>query len=316
MSVDEFRAQFAEAAGLPTSEPAEEEAAVEETAPVEPEPAQSEQEETSEQAPPERGRLLGTKYENVEELERAYWEMQDVLTRQGAELGELRQLTQEVGLLREQMAAPQQQPPQYNADELDEWMAINPHQIPALAQQGLDTQDGALYARAINAWSELDRVGAMDFHARAVSKAEISQLREELAPALQGMAQRQTSDQFEEAFNTKTAEHPDFAQVIGSITEQTLDSFPREILGALQTGDQASKERVLETLYRWVKAEQAGDLNVAATEAARQSAEDIRQERQQAAVATPGTSQTREPTTGVGAFREAFRNSDEFRKHT
>lgn len=306
MSVDEFRAQFADAAGLGEAVP-EEVAPVEET-----ETAPPVEEAVEEQQAEEVSALLAGKYKSAEELESAYNALQLKLGEQGAELGQLRALTEEVSSLREAVA-PQQ--PRFDATEIDDYLGANPHQIPALARRALETQDIALYPRVMAAWAEIDSVGAMDFHARAVARAELSTLRAEMAPVLEGMQRRQVSDQFADAFETKAHEHDDFAQVIGSITEDKIAGFPPEILATLETGDQASKERVLETLYRWTKAEQAGNLTEAAQAAVRQSAVDSQAARQDAVVAsTSGTSTSREPVSGVDAFRQQFTESDAFRK--
>jgi hypothetical protein len=154
----------------------------------------------------------------------------------------------------------------------------------------------------------------MDFHARAVSDANMAQLRAELAPLQQQLGQTQSANQFASAFEAQAALHEDFAQVMNAITAETIAGFPKTVIAALQQGDQASKQEVLETLYRWTKAEQAGNLTQAATAVARQTQEESRAARSEAAVATSSGSQDRERKTGVDAFRQAFRESDAFRK--
>ena len=308
MSVDEFRQQFAEAAGS-NEQPDEE------TTPVEQTDTVAEPEQPTEPAAEEESGepLLAGKYKTVEELEKAYLEEQQLLGRQGEELGNLRQLSEQMGELAGRI--PEPQPDRgYDPGSLDDYLALNPHQIPQLAQRALETNDQTLYPKAMAAWSEIDPMGALDFHARAVSRAEMAQLRAEMAPALQGMQQVQVRNDFEAAYETKAAQHDDFAQVMSAITDENIADFPKEVLAVLQTGDQASKEQVLETLYRWTKAEQAGNLTVAAGEAARQAQQDSRQARADARVATPSGSQSREPATGVDLWREQFQNSDAFRK--
>ena len=307
MSVEEFRQQFADAAGI-NEQPEEETTPVEQTETV------AEPQQPTEPAAEEEGEpLLAGKYKSVEELEKAYLEEQQLLGRQGEELGNLRQLSEQMGELAGRI--PEPQPDRgYDPGSLDDYLALNPHQIPQLAQHALETNDQLLYPKAMAAWSEIDPMGALDFHARAVSRAEMNQLRAEMAPALQGMQQVQVRNDFEAAYETKAAQHEDFAQVMSAITDENIADFPKEVLAVLQTGDQASKEQVLETLYRWTKAEQAGNLTVAAGEAARQAQQDSRQARADARVATPSGSQSREPATGVDLWREQFQSSDAFRK--
>ena len=314
---DDFRASFAQAAqdagyadpSVPEA-PGEPDTAPEpepELEPVEPEPGL----EPEPEAEPGEALLAG-KYKSVEELERAYADMQEVLGRQGSELNALRDVQQEMGLLREQLTQPAR--PSFNSDEMSSYLLENPQQIPAAAQQGLDTGNWDLYRSAISAWNDVDPLGAYDFHARVVSAADVNALRAEMAPFLENVQRTSVQHDFESAFETKSREHPDFAQVINAITDETIQGFPPETLAALQTGDQASKERVLETLYRWVKAEQAGTLTEAAQSAVRQSVEESRQERQQAVVASAGTSTSREPVTGIDAYRQAFVESDAYKK--
>lgn len=320
-TVDEFRAQFAEAAHLPVEEqpeasPVEETETVATEVPTEEEIVETEQAEeevgTAETEAVEETPLLAGKYKTTEDLEKAYTEMQTVLGRQGAEVAELRGLRDEFVALREQIAAPQT--PQYDPGSVDEFFAENPAEIPAAAQQAIDNGDGYLYDRAIKAWAEHDPVGANDFHTRKLIEADRAQREQELAPLRQQHERAQTTNQFVAAYEQATSKHDDFAQVMNSITDETISGFPVEVLSVLQTGDQASKERVLETLYRWTKAEQAGNLTEAVREAARETQQESRTARQQAAVATGSVSQTREPATGVDAFHEAFQNSDAFRK--
>jgi hypothetical protein len=314
--VDEFRARFAEAASLPTAEepeepPAEEADTGEEVAAPEEETTDEPGLEPVDEQPAEEPLLAG-KYKTVDELEKAYDELQVKLGEQGAEIGDLRALRDEFSQLRDQITQPETPP--YDPGSIDEFLVDNPQQIPALAQQAIDTGDGYLYNRALAAWSEFDNVGAMDFHARKVSEANMAQLRAEMQPALQQVEQVQTTNQFVAAFEAASAKHEDFTQVMNAITEETIAGFPKTVLGALQTGDAASKQEVLETLYRWTKAEQAGNLSQAATDAARQTHEASRAARTEAAVATSSGSQSREPKSGLDAFHEAFQQSDAFRK--
>jgi hypothetical protein len=317
LSVDEFRAQFAQAAGIESEEaPVETETAAVEEATTEEQPEAEAPEDVVEEVAaedaPEEKTLLAGKYETTEQLEKAYAEAQRKLGEQGSELGDLRSLRDEFAQLREEIVKPDA--PSYDPGSIDEYLVDNPQEIPALAQQAIDAGDGHLYQRALAAWTDLDAVGAMDFHARKVSEANMAQLREEMKPALKQVEKVATANQFAAAYETASAKHDDFHQVMNAITDETIAGFPKTVLSALQTGDQASKQEVLETLYRWTKAEQAGNLTQAATAAARQTQQDSRTARTEAAVATTSTSQAREPKTGTDAFHEQFQASDAFRK--
>jgi hypothetical protein len=329
LSVDEFRAQFAEAAGLDdatpdapvettdTAEEPETETVVEDDAPVEVEAVVDEEAEAEETPDDDIAAYLAKYGGDTDAALRAAVEAQKVIGRQGAEVGELRKVAEQVGELRAMVEAQQPEPQRgmnYDISQVEEWMNENPQHIPQLAQQAIDSSDDILYRRAMSAWSEHDAVGAMDFHARKVSEANMAQLREEMAPALQQVERTQTGNQFVVAYEAAASKHDDFSQVMNSITPENIAGFPKTVLAALQSGDQASKQEVLETLYRWTKAEQAGNITQAATTAARKQQQDSRTARTDAAVASASTSQSREPTTNVDAFHEAFQASDAFRK--
>lgn len=305
-TVEELRALFTVPED-PTPEPEPDTPDI--TPEPEPEPVAAETEETEQ--------LLAGKYKDVGALEAAYLEAQAALGRQGSELGQLRKLEQEMQSLRESLPAQPQQAA-YDSGSLDEYLAQNPQQIPAFAEQAIATGDGYAYQRALAAWGEYDSVGAMDFHARKVSEANMSQLREELAPVVAGVQRQQTTNEMALAYETMAQNHTDFNTVMNGVSQATLDGFPPEVLQALQTGDQASKERVLETLYRWTKAEQAGTLTEAATAAVAQAAQDSRAAKQDATVATQAGSLDREPATlsPVDAYRQSFRDSEAFRRAT
>lgn len=321
MSVDEFRAQFAERAGIePPEAPAEEAETAEET-------EVTTEETSTERARNEKGqftttdtgeleepepKLLAGKYKDTDALEQGYEELRQQFNARDAEVSELRALREQFDQFREELSP--RETPQYDPSSLDDFLTTNPHQIPVLAQQAIDANDGYLYQRALAAWGEIDQIGAMDFHARKVSEANMAQLREELAPTLQGVQRMNTNNEFAAAYETAAQKHDDFTPVMNSITQTTLDGFPKEVLGILQTGDTASKERVLETLYRWTKAEQAGNLTEAAESAARQTHEESVAARQDAVVASTTTSQDRGVVKPVDAWREQFQGSAAFRK--
>ena len=320
-TVEEFRAQFAAAAGglqvpevaTPVAEEAPETVVetVEEGQPRNPDGtfATKEGEPTTEEQ-----RLLAGKYKEVDQLEQGYLEAQTLLGRQGNELAEARALRDELQALREQITTPPVQTPTYDAGSLDEQFATNPTIIPAYAQQALESGDNLLYGKTMAAWQEHDPFGAAAFHANAVADAKLAALRDELKPALEGMRQVETTNAFQQAFEAKAQQHDDFAAVLDTVTPETLAGFPRAVLDTLQTGDQQSKEQVLETLYRWQKAEQAGHLTQAVTEAAYQQATEALAAKTGAAVASSSGSQDRVPASGTDAWREQFQNSDAFKK--
>src|SRR4030095_190841 len=124
------------------------------------------------------------------------------------------------------------------------------------------------------AWAQYDNLGAMDFHARQVSAREGDALRQEFAPVRETTVRNEIAQEFADAYSEKKQQHPDFDLVMNSLTDEEIDRFPKPILAALERGDKQTKLEVLETLYRWTKAEQAGTLSHAAANAHAQKAAD------------------------------------------
>lgn len=258
--------------------------------------------------------LLAGKYKTTEELERAYLEAQTAIGRQGNELSELRGLRDEFTQLRDQLQAPAA--PQYDPGTLAEFFDNNPQQIPAVAQQALDAGDQLLYQQSLKAWSDHDPIGASDFHMRQLLAAEREQLRAEIAPMREATQKTEIASQFADAYTAQKQAHEDFDQVMSSLTQAQIDGFPRTVIAALQSGDQQTKQEVLETLYRWTKAEQAGQLTQAAVNAQAAQAADAHTARQDAVVATTAASSDRTPVTRTAneAWLEQFESSPAFRK--
>lgn len=276
-----------------------------------------EETETAEESPEEQVEaeeteaLLAGKYKDVGELERAYNEMQEVLGRQGTELGQLRELKTEFEGLRSDFQ--QAQEPQFDPSSLEGFLIENPNQIPDVAKLAMQRNDPIAYQTAMKAWQDVDSLGASDFHSRALVEAAKAELRQELQPVVSGVQRQQTQSDFQTAYEAGAGKHEDFAQVLNSISEDTLRGFPPEALAALQTGDMQSKERVLELLYRYTKADQIGTVSEAAKNATAEAQLAARQDKAAATVASQTGSLDREqepPPT----WKDAFRDSDAFKR--
>lgn len=263
---------------------------------------------------PEPAPLLAGKYKTVEELERAYTEAQSAIGRQGNELSELRQLREQFDELRTDLTRPQA--PAYDPGSIEDELQLQPHLIPQYAQSALEAGDSVLYGKAIAAWHQVDPGGATAFQVNAHLAAERAQMDARLAPIQQATQQAEQAAQLAAAFEAKAAEHQDFGQVMNAVTQDQLNGFPKAVVAQLETGDQNTKLEVLETLYRWSKAEQVGNLHVAAEQAAAQAAADAQQARTDAVVATTTatTDRTEAVKTPIEQFHEQFQNSPAFRK--
>lgn len=244
-------------------------------------------------------------------------EAQKVIGRQSAEVAEAREIQKQLAELKDAIVVqPQTQQPTYDQSSVEDFLATNPQQIPAILEQARANNDGFLYTKALSALNELDPTAAMDYHANAVADAKMAVLREEFAPTLQSVQVQQTGNEFASAFKTQSEKHPDFAQVMNGITQDTLTSIPPELVATLQKGTLESKERVLETLYWASKGQQAGNLSAAAQQVAQEASERAQADRVNAAVASTTATTDREPVekSPIEQYRENFQNSAAFQK--
>jgi hypothetical protein len=246
---------------------------------------------------------------------RAAVEAQKLIGRQGSEVGALRaELAQRFDALEQQQAAQAQ--PAYTADDVQQFLDENPGMAPQLAQRAKEIGDDQLYARAMGAWAEIDQAGAMDYAGKIAAWEATNQIRQEFAPMLTAAQQQANSAAVNNAVEQTATKHPDFAEVINTITPEVWDSIHPAIREDLRTGDAQAKASALETLYyaaRGVQSERQPQAQAAAQQATQQTARDART---QAAVgsATTNSPAPRESSSNVEAWREDFRNSPEFRK--
>jgi hypothetical protein len=120
-----------------------------------------------------------------------------------------------------------------------------------------------------------------------------SQQQAQIAPQLQQAQQMAEEQQLESAMKNVADKHEDFVDVIGTLNEerakQIVDSgLPPAILQGLQ-GDQQAKEQVFEAIYRWVKADLGDTFKNAALEASEKQADENRQAKVDATVASATT---------------------------
>lgn len=292
------------------------------TAPETPEP---ETEPETDDAPiedtppsdPELDAYLAKYGGDTEQALRAAVEAQKVIGRQSAEVAEARQMAQQIAELRQiadTQAAAQQ--PGYDPGAVEDWLAQNPQQIQSVLEQARASGDGYLYGKALVALADIDQAAAFDYHANAVTDAKIASLRQELAPVLTTVQRQQTGTEFAAAFQGLSQKHPDFAQVMNNVTQDTLTSLPPEFVGTLQSGTLESKQRVLETLYWSSKGQQAGNLAEAAQNAAATTHAATQADRIAATVASTAASSDRVPVekNSVEQYRENLTNSLAFKK--
>ncbi len=235
-----------------------------------------------------------TEPEPEETVEAVPEEKPDQLAELNKKLGQLLNENAELRKAQEAQPEPQQYQPQQltqeNINYFDEYAAEDPAQA---VSQAIQLQQPILYERAIRAWYEQDPAAASRFE----RQAEMQQLEQKMAaqfqPQIQSAQDLVQKTELDKAFETVAGRHEDFAQVIGTLTPERAEQIvegglPREILDGL-TGDRDAKERVFETVYRWVKAEQAGVFAQASQEAITQAAEENKQAKRDATVASATT---------------------------
>lgn len=232
---------------------------------------------------PQEQSLLAGKYKSAQDLEAAYKNLEREKGRLAQELGEWRQQAQ--------------QTPQtpVNPDVVEEAFATNPvgarNAAQQAAQQALDQGDHLAYEQIVETWGQYDQFGALRFDAaRQAAEAQktlMAQWQPQVATANQ-YAEQQANLQAEIAVKNR---HADFETVVGDLADETrvrqiVDAgFPVALLQGAN-GSQADKEALLETLYRWVKSEQAETAQVVSAEIAAETQAANKQAKQQSAVAS------------------------------
>jgi hypothetical protein len=236
--------------------------------------------------------ILG-KYKNVEDALKA-------LEHSQSEIGRLRL---EVGELRNQQPAPPPAP--VNVDAVEDAFTTNPaaarQQAQSLAVQALQQNDHGAYERILEQWSQYDGFGALRFESARQAQVAQQQALAQIAPQVQTAQQYADQSASEAATRAVTARHADFEQVVGDLADEARvqqlvnQGFPMEYLAAAR-GTQAQKEQLLETLYRWKKAEQIEVAAAAAPVVAEQAAAEAKAAKVAAATASASSTPAIEET--------------------
>lgn len=255
--------------------------------------------------------------EASEETVEAVEEKPDPIAELNKKLGQLLNENAELRK-REEERQQHQQPQQQQAQPLtqetiayfDEYAAVDPVQA---VNQAIQAQQPILYERAMNAWYEQDPRAASRFE-RQIEAAQMQQnMQAQFQPQIQSANELVQNRELEAAFEAVAGRHEDFAQVIGTLNEERAKQIvegglPSEILQGL-TGNRDAKERVFETVYRWVKAEQAGLFAQASEDIAAKQAEEAKQAKRDATVASATTTTPESvPVTEEERLAEVYKN--------
>ena len=228
---------------------------------------------------------------------------------QSNEVGELRQLVEQLSTLNNSISQAQAQPqPQYvdqgTIDWFDQQVYDNPNQAVELArQQG----NSILFQRGLAAWKEIAPADYAVYVNELRNQQYFGQIQQQLQQQQQ-QAQLPQDAQINLALSNVLNRNPEFT-TYSDVLDSTMEKYPyaaKLLNAATQSGDSAQIEGAIETLYSLAR----GDTLYSALRAG-DTPEDSTTTAQ---VAVPQTSETREAPaepTAEDEFRQAFRQEAE-----
>jgi uncharacterized protein (DUF2249 family) len=251
---------------------------------VEAEPAEAETPQAEQEAPAPEAVEAAPEVDKYEELNKKVGQLVN-------ENAEYRRLLEQQAYQQQQYQQPQQYPVnQETVNYLDELAVENPQQA---VQVAIQSGQPVLYERAMQSWYDQDPRAAGRYERQVEYQQLQAQQQAAIAPQLQQAQHMAESQQLEQAMKNVADRHEDFVDVIGTLDEaraqQIVDGgLPRSILTDLQ-GNQQAKEQVFEAIYRWVKADLGDTFKTAAAEADVRQAEENKQAKLDATVASATT---------------------------
>ena len=174
-------------------------------------------------------RLYAGKYKSPEDLEKAHYELYDLLARQSAELGQARQQDQ-----------PQQ--PVFDDDDFEQMVEARPDMA---AQYAVQQGNAIRYEQAIREWAAVDPLGATRYDSQMREAQLYDKIVSEIAPVVKPMYQSHDEAITSSAINQLRVEYPDFdtlqpqmmqaANLLGERVIQSItDGTPEERLGTFR----------------------------------------------------------------------------------
>ncbi len=305
-SFEELTRQAEQEAGVPPdseyySEFAEPPVEAEEPTPApiveEPEP---EAEPSDPEIPPETPEVEAQAPDRVDALEK---ELADAKQK----LGQL--INENADFRRGQEEAAQRQAQQPLSESDVGWFDDLSAQNPSGAAQGaLENRQPLLYDRAIRSWYDIDPVNAGRYERQVEQQQMQAQMQAQMEPQIAGAQKVAFEAEIGAAVRTLQTRHEDFNEVVGTLTQDQIDTiveenFPPEVAVAAAR-DQKGKEQFLELVYRWRKADNAGQLVQAAQDSAGKTADESRAAKVAATVASASTT-TPPPVEETEAERQA-----------
>ncbi len=256
------------------------------TAEAEVEPEQDEgEDQIAPPAYPDEVQSFLDKYDgDVDKALKAAVHAQSKIGEQGAEIGELRRMVQEISDRPEPKAPTSPYVPQ----DLQAAIEDNPGQV---AQWALQNEQPQAYEAALTEWYDTDPKAASRFEITLNRELLKQELQSQIAPEIETVRERENARAMSDAHKSLASRYQDFQQVLETATTEETAGLDRNLLAAVMKDNPAA---AMETVYRWVKSGR-GQQEVAQSA---QRTEEVRQQKRDAAVVTTeATNTTPEPTT-------------------
>lgn len=294
---------------VPSEEPVTEEApVVEEEAPAAEPVAEAEEVAVEEEAPADEPLYLDLDEETLELLDSKYGgdiakaltslrESERVIGRQGNELGELRQLKEQLDSLQNLITLQQQG----QGIDWDEIIEEDPQQAVMMAAQ---YQNPQAFEQAIEAWAQVEPIKAFTF------LQDVTNQTQTVAP--------EAPVSLESEIDNLKGRYPDLQQRLPAI-QQAAAERPM-IAAALNGPDPRARVQALEDLYHLSRSRETPDTSKAARQVvlrAKAEAEQIRQDAAVVSASNQSQTETPPPVSGDVALQETLQEylslGDDFR---
>lgn len=280
MSAPEFDFEAALNAQVASQSELEPETAVDEETPTE-DPAPGTEPETAEPETPEPAspeypedvaRLLDKYDGDITKALKAAVEAQSTIGSLGNELGQLRKAVEQ---LEKPETAPSPAAP-FLPQGVAEAIEANPSQVATWA---LQNDNKMAFEAAMTEWYDQDPREAGRFERTLERELLKQELTQQIQPEIESVRSQQQARQVADAHRELSQAYPDFTATLESATQDEVSGIDPNALQALQ---QTNPKAALELVYRWV----AQGRQVKQQQVSAQRAEEVRQEKREAAVVT------------------------------
>lgn len=182
-------------------------------------------------------------------------EAQNLIGRQGQELGDLRKQVEEIKAAQESRVTPQAFP-----GDLDEAIEENPSEV---AKWALTQNQPGVYNAAMISWYEENPREAGRFERALEMDMLKREMEEKLQPAIEPARQQTQARSMAQAQSELRETYSDLDSILESATEAEVSGLDATAIRQLQ---ETNPKAALETIYRWVKAGRPAEPQAASPE--------------------------------------------------